>query len=172
MFRRRESAVRHRIVLILVFIGAALAVAPAASASGGGACPPPITKGSGSAAVIQGFCFKPTVLYVEPGTSVTWDNEDWAEHSVTGANRAFGSYKVIRADRSATFSFEKPGVYPYYCILHPGMVGAVVVEEGDATEAVAASKPRRAAAPPWQLGIAILGIAILGGRLLTRQARS
>jgi hypothetical protein len=33
-------------------------------------------------------------------------------------------------NKSAAWRFERPGVYPYYCVIHPGMVGAVVVGGG------------------------------------------
>ena len=104
--------------------------APVAGASGGGACPPPITNGNQTKARIQNYCYESTVIHVRPGDSVTWVNRDQAPHSVTGANRAWGSYKKLRRGGTMTYRFNRAGVYPYYCVLHIGMVGTVVVRDG------------------------------------------
>jgi plastocyanin len=111
---------------IAALMGALIAI-PNAGASGGGACPPPLTNGRATAVAIKNFCFGPTVVHVRPGESVTWTNRDSFDHTVTGANRSFGSYRSLKRNRSAAWRFERPGVYPYYCVVHPGMVGAVVV---------------------------------------------
>lgn len=115
-----------------MMVGALVGVlaAPSADASGGGACPPPITNGSATKSTIKNYCFEPTVLYVKPGDTVTWVNRDPATHTVTGANRAWGSYKNLKVDASVTYRFNRPGVYPYYCVLHVGMVGTVVAGNG------------------------------------------
>lgn len=103
-----------------------------AGASGGGACPPPLTSGRATSVSIENFCYGPTVVHLRPGESVAWINRDAIEHTVTGANRAFGSYRALKEDRSVTWQFDRAGVYPYYCVLHPGMVGTVVVGGNDA----------------------------------------
>ena len=38
-----------------------------------------------------------------------------------------------------SYTFAASGVYPYYCFLHPGMVGAVVVGDGTGDGAMTAS---------------------------------
>jgi plastocyanin len=111
---------------VAVLLGAVIAL-PHAAASGGGACPPPITNGRVTTVTIRNFCFGPTVVHVQPGDSVSWINRDSTEHTVTGANRAFGSYRSLRRGHPVAWQFERAGVYPYYCALHLGMVGAVVV---------------------------------------------
>jgi hypothetical protein len=89
------------------------------------------------AATIEGCAFEPAVLYVEPGDEVTWINRDLAPHTVTGVAQAWGSSEVFEKGRKATWEFMEEGVYPYYCALHPGMVGAVVVGTPDGSGAPA-----------------------------------
>jgi plastocyanin len=113
----------------------ALIMIPNAGASGGGACPPPLTNGRTTTVRIKNFCYGPTVVHVDPGDSVSWTNRDSFDHTVTGANRSFGSYRTMPRNKSAAWRFESPGVYPYYCVIHPGMVGAVVVGGGSALAA-------------------------------------
>jgi hypothetical protein len=41
--------------------------------------------------------------------------------------------------KSVTFRFDEEGVYPFFCCLHPGMAGAVVVGDGAGTGAAGAA---------------------------------
>ena len=134
--------VRRTVCLAAVatMLGWVVGLTPA-TASGGGACPPPLTNDRTTTVEIKNFCFGPTVVHVAPGDSVTWINRDAFEHSVTGANRAFGSYRLLRQNRRVSWLFERPGVYPYYCVAHLGMVGAVVV--GGSDELAGAGDVRR-----------------------------
>lgn len=156
----------------------------AALAGGGGGCYGPASDGSGSRAVIEDLCFTPTVLHVDAGSTVTWVNRDRGiPHTVTGANRAWGSYEELRLGDEATFRFDENGVYPYYCVFHPGMSGAVVVGDGSGSgvarttgvELVAESSPVAASsdrAEPasggrggtvaWAIGGLAIGIAAGG----------
>jgi hypothetical protein len=75
--------------------------------------------------------FSPTVLYVDEGARVKWVNDDPVPHTVTGKSMSlFGNTVFEDGDETTPFRFDDAGVYPYACIYHPGMVGAVVV--GDA----------------------------------------
>lgn len=76
-------------------------------------------------------CFSPTVIRVEPGDSVTWVNADPEIHGVGGAVGSFGdAHAEIAKEASVTYRFDDEGVFPYVCIFHPGMTGAVVVGDG------------------------------------------
>jgi plastocyanin len=116
------------IALLTVPIGAS-----GAGASGGGGCPPPITNGSVTKSLIKDWCFEPTATYIRPGESITWVNRDPVPHTVTGANRAWGSYDKLKPGKKLSYTFDRAGTYPYYCVYHPGMVGTVVVWDGDFT---------------------------------------
>ena len=98
--------------------------------AGGGGChqPPAGTEATGDAVFMEGFCFAPTVLRVQPGTKVTFRNNDEAVHQVNGQSWSGGA--TLSKDATTVRSFDEPGLYPYACILHPGMVGVVVVGDG------------------------------------------
>jgi plastocyanin len=76
--------------------------------------------------------YDPEVLEIPSGTTVVWENEDTAIHTVTsgnpqdGHNGVFDS-DVIPAGKSYQFTFSSTGVEEYYCIVHPWMMGSVKV---------------------------------------------
>ena len=130
-------------VLVSVLAGglAPVVLASTASAGGGGkTCHDPDHVGvSGITVDAKESCFLPTILYVDEGATVTWTNRDHVPHSVTGLAAAWGTKeKTLQQGDSVSVEFSDPGVYPYTCFLHPGMVGAVVVGEPTAAKAGAA----------------------------------
>ncbi|MEO9308866.1 MAG: plastocyanin/azurin family copper-binding protein [Nitrososphaera sp.] len=77
-------------------------------------------------------CFMPSLISVPVGTTVTWTNNDTAAHTVTSGTAAtpdgiFDS-GLFMAGKSFSHTFESPGQYPYYCLVHPWMAGTVTVE--------------------------------------------
>ena len=83
---------------------------------------------------IANFTFTPPTLTVKAGTAVTWTNADDIPHGIASANNAFAKSKALDTDDTYTFTFTTPGVYAYFCYLHPHMTGTIVVEAatGDA----------------------------------------
>ena len=79
-----------------------------------------------AAVKIGNFTFGPEELKVKAGTTVTWTNEDDIPHTVVSPN-AFRS-KALDSDDKFSFTFTTPGVYKYFCSLHPHMTGTIVVE--------------------------------------------
>ena len=75
---------------------------------------------------IDNFSFGPTTLTVAVGTTVTWINRDDIPHTVVSDDKVFKS-KVLDTDEKFSFTFTKPGTYPYFCSVHPKMTGKVVV---------------------------------------------
>ncbi|MGA9161033.1 MAG: plastocyanin/azurin family copper-binding protein [Actinomycetota bacterium] len=107
-----------------------LTLAPGvASASGGGGCGQPVTDAVGAGVDIRDYCFSPTILRVSTGGEVTFTNVDPVPHSVLGANATWGDYAGFKK-KAVTYRFPEPGVYPYLCTYHVGMVGVVVVGDG------------------------------------------
>jgi plastocyanin len=80
---------------------------------------------------IDNFTFAPERLTLKAGTTVTWRNEDDIPHTVTSATRLFKS-SALDTDDTYSFTFTEPGMYEYFCSLHPRMTGTIVVEPGTA----------------------------------------
>jgi plastocyanin len=78
---------------------------------------------------IDNFSFGPVTLTVPVGTAVTWTNRDDIPHTVVSTDdpKAFES-KVLDTDEKFSFTFGKPGTYPYFCSIHPKMTGKVIVQ--------------------------------------------
>ena len=88
------------------------------------------------------MCFTPTNLTVHVGTTVTWVNSDgmiphtvtagWPESDSIGLDYPGGhGFDSDFMSGNAIFehTFEVPGEYDYFCLLHPWMIGSVTVEE-------------------------------------------
>ena len=130
--------------VLLLMVPVSIAAAPAAHAGGG--CHSGATAGRGDAVALRQLCFQPTTLFVEPGATVTFTNEDTLAHTVTGHAFEWGDAGNLLEGDTLTATFPDPGVYAYACILHPGMVGTVIV--GDATEALRSSPSAPAPSAP------------------------
>ena len=113
----------------VALLGALVLLPGVASASGGGGCGQPVTDERGTGVDIEDFCFSPTIARVGVGDAVTFTNVDPFPHSVLGANATWGDYAGFKR-KSVTYRFSEPGVYPYVCTYHVGMVGVVVVGDG------------------------------------------
>jgi plastocyanin len=76
---------------------------------------------------IDNFSFGPAAITVSVGTTVTWINRDDIPHTVVSTEKVFKS-KVMDTDEKFSYTFTKPGEYPYFCSIHPKMTGKVVVQ--------------------------------------------
>jgi plastocyanin len=135
----------------LAILVAAMVIPMAPAAAGGGCHPAPgakMTTSSKSSVTIDQCAFGTTVTYAEPGDTVTWSNEDYVPHSVTGAALAWGTEKFLSKGDSVSYTFDEEGVFPYYCALHPTMVGAVVVGDGKGAARAAGIAAAAAELPP------------------------
>lgn len=84
--------------------------------------------------------FVPATLTVKAGTTVTWAGTDSLVHTVTTGTFVLGSDGLRTSEhpdglinmplsqgKNVTFTFTKPGTYLYYCSIHKGMHGQIVV---------------------------------------------
>jgi plastocyanin len=79
--------------------------------------------------------YQPNPIIIRPGMTITWQNEDNILHTVTsgfgigdvGKGKDFDS-PLIQPDQMFFHKFFKSGKFPYFCALHPTMVGEVIVE--------------------------------------------
>ena len=74
--------------------------------------------------------FSPNPIQVSVGTTVTWTNNDEEVHTVNAGENPtpsglFDFY--ISPGGTSEYTFTESGEYPYFCILHPNMVGTVLV---------------------------------------------
>ena len=76
---------------------------------------------------IDNFVFGPQTITVPVGATVTWTNKDDIPHTSVSTEGVFKS-KVLDTDEKFSYTFTKPGTYPYYCTIHPKMTGKVVVQ--------------------------------------------
>jgi plastocyanin len=73
---------------------------------------------------MKNYAFVPKDITITTGTTVTWRNADNTTHTATADNKLFDSGN-LGPSAQFSYTFTKPGVYPYYCIWHgaPGGVG-------------------------------------------------
>ncbi|HEY2473916.1 MAG TPA: cupredoxin family copper-binding protein [Candidatus Cybelea sp.] len=76
---------------------------------------------------IKNDAFVPPSVTVAAGQSVTFTNNDDDAHTVTATDGSFDS-KGLDTNGSWHHTFVKPGVYKYFCELHPFMKGTIVVK--------------------------------------------
>jgi plastocyanin len=90
------------------------------------------TGGSTAQVVMKNIAFQPSQITVAVGTTVTWVNEDSVTHTVESGTRdnptgLFNSGDVA-GGASFSYTFDQPGTYDYFCRIHPGMNGQVIVQ--------------------------------------------
>ncbi len=76
---------------------------------------------------ISGYSFQPLILVVQPGTTVTWNNQDSVSHTVTSDTKGEFDSGTIAPGKSFTHYFASPGTYRYHCSIHPNMIGRIAV---------------------------------------------
>jgi plastocyanin len=82
--------------------------------------------------------YSPNPVEVAVGQTVVWTNDDTAFHTVTSGTVGAPDQKfdsglqgpTALTTKGKTFehTFDAAGEYPYFCTLHPAMVGTVVVK--------------------------------------------
>ncbi len=106
--------------------------ATATSASGGGTG---VSIVSGASSLTD-TAYSPNPIQVGVGATVTWTNNDAQPHTVTSGSNAQPDNKfnsspnftpLLNPGQTFSFTFTEAGEYPYYCMLHPNMVGTVSV---------------------------------------------
>jgi plastocyanin len=92
------------------------------------------------ASTLANKAFSPNPINTKVGDTITWTNDDANFHTVTSGTGTTDANKGKQFDsglsgpnalttKGKTFShkFEKAGEFPYFCELHPTMIGKVVV---------------------------------------------
>src|SRR5438552_11581128 len=123
---------------------ALVAILSAAPAFGQTANEVDMAKGAGASqtadCVAANNCFNPNPLTVAPGTQVTWKNTDTVSHTVTSGKPSdnqtgtvFDSGGLIKPGGTFQFTFQNAGTYDYFCVVHPWMIGKVIVGSGSSS---------------------------------------
>lgn len=83
-------------------------------------------KMAASEVSVDNFTFGPETITVAANSTVTWVNHDDVPHVIASTDGLFRS-KALDTDDKYSFTFAKPGTYPYFCAVHPKMVGKIIV---------------------------------------------
>ena len=95
---------------------------------------PVSTPGAGSspvtipvnASTLTSTAFAPDAVDVSAGATVTWTNNDGVSHTSTSDAGVWDS-GIVQPGGQFSVSFPTAGTYHYHCLIHPGMIGTVVV---------------------------------------------
>jgi plastocyanin len=80
--------------------------------------------------------YQPNPVRVSNGATVTWTNNDSQPHTVTSGSNGQPDNKfnsspnfnpLLAPGQTFSFTFTQAGEYPYFCLVHPNMVGTVSV---------------------------------------------
>lgn len=91
--------------------------APAAPAA-------PAAAAAGSTVKMAGLAFAPGTLTVARGSTVVFDNDDTAPHTVTARSGGVDSGVL---DPGRQFSLTATEGFDYFCKIHPSMTAKIVV---------------------------------------------
>lgn len=130
---------KYIIVAFVVALGITTGIASVTSpVSGQGAIAATIVPGASTLVGAAGTkAFSPNPINAKVGDTVTWTNKDTTMHTVvsgTGSTdpnkgKVFdsGLSTLIQPGKSFSYKFTAAGVVPYFCQIHPAMVGKIVV---------------------------------------------
>jgi plastocyanin len=96
---------------------------PAAEGAAEGALPAEAAAG-GSTVKMAGLAFAPGTLTVARGTTVVFDNDDTAPHTVTARSGGVDSGVL---DPGRQFSLAVTEGFDYFCSIHPSMTAKIAV---------------------------------------------
>jgi plastocyanin len=116
-------------------MGASNATNATATGASGGNTTNSVSIVSG-ASTLTTDAYSPNPIQVSVGTTVTWTNDDAQPHTVTSGSNGQPDNKfnsspnftpLLNPGQTFSFTFTEAGNYPYFCALHPNMVGTVIV---------------------------------------------
>ncbi len=88
------------------------------------------SPGVQGAITIKNFAFDPGTLTIKSGTTVTWTNQDGAQHQIASDSGSSVPFKSspLSTGASYQFTFTVPGIYTYHCAIHPSMQATIIVQ--------------------------------------------
>jgi plastocyanin len=106
---------------------AARARAAAAGSTATGSPAPAAAPSAPGDVNIDNFAFSPKTITVSAGSKVTWRNRDDVPHRIQSTNSKFKPSPVLDTRGVYSIDLKESGEYPYFCSIHPVMVGKIVV---------------------------------------------
>ena len=116
---RKSLSIRALAIALPLLVGVVLLVHPPHAKSE--------DKSSPTEVRVDNFTFAPNTLTIPVNSTVTWVNKDDVPHVIASNDGVFKS-KGLDTDDKYSYTFSKAGTYPYYCSVHPKMVGKIVVQ--------------------------------------------
>jgi predicted secreted protein with PEFG-CTERM motif len=122
-------------LIVLLAVAATMAYAPSAFAEHSMHAVVENAPGSGAPGCEEtNECFLPATVTIGVGGSVEFVNSDNAAHTSTSGSPVDGpsgawDSSLVMVGMSFTTPALDAGEYPYFCMVHPWMVGLVIVEE-------------------------------------------
>ncbi len=117
------------LIILVALISGCISNGPSTETKPVYTAPPPVqtTLSLPMTATVENedFSFYPAVVMIARGGTVTWKQQDYDEHTVTGAG--FDSGK-LRQGETFSHTFNDVGTYEYRCSVHPSMTGKVIVK--------------------------------------------
>lgn len=75
---------------------------------------------------ISDFAFTPSAANIRMGDTVHWTNDGPSPHTATGnAPLSLWDSDILFTGDDFSFQFTAAGIYPYFCVLHPDMIGTI-----------------------------------------------
>ena len=126
---------------LLVAAASSLLLGTACSSSGGSAATKAEGGGEGVPVSTALLTFDPKEVRVAEGQTVTWVGGDNITHVLVEGDYTVGSdglrteesddkafnLRLTKKDQKVSYTYDKPGTFTYFCTIHKGMNGAVVV---------------------------------------------
>ena len=133
----RQMPTKAYSLFVIIAVFSLIAITPSAFADHGTAT---VTNAPGSSVPgceqTDDGCFVPSMVTIDVGGEVTWENNDTAAHTVTSGTPTGGpdghfDSSLVMAGSSFFHTFDEAGTFDYFCMVHPWMEGTVVVEAED-----------------------------------------
>ena len=131
----------HRSRLLLVAAASSLLLATACGSSDGGTATKAEASGDGVPVSTALLTFDPKTVKVAKGQTVTWIGGDNITHVLVEGTYQVGSdglrteqtddkafnLRLTKKGQKVSHTYDKAGTFTYYCTIHHGMNGTVVV---------------------------------------------
>jgi predicted secreted protein with PEFG-CTERM motif len=125
--------------LMALFVTAVMMTTPLAFAEDTITIEPTAGSGAPGCEETADRCYIPSTATVDVGGVVIMSNTDTAAHTYTSGNPTDGpdgtfDTSLLMAGSSYEWSPDTVGEYDYFCMVHPWMVGTIIVQEAEAAE--------------------------------------